>query len=62
MRRKLFAASGSCSAEEKIIEGRVVNQITFVSNEFMGTMDGQGFWDDLAKLAREKGKYIRLVY
>ena len=56
MRRKLFAASGSCSAEEKIIEGRVVNQITFVSNEFTGTMDGQGFWDDLAKLAREKGK------
>lgn len=62
MRRELFAASGSCSAEEKIIVGRVVNQITFVSDEFTGTMDGQGFWDDLAKLAREKGKYIRLVY
>ena len=34
-----FAASGSCEAKEKIIIGKVIDGITFVSNEFNGTMN-----------------------
>ena len=29
-----FAASGSCMAKKKIIVGKVIDDITFVSNEF----------------------------
>ena len=36
--------------------------ITFVSKEFTGTMDSQKFWDDLANFAKQKRRYIYLVY
>lgn len=32
-----FAASGSCFAPEKIIIGKVIDKITFISDEFTGT-------------------------
>ena len=57
-----FAGAGSCSAEEYQIVGTVENENTFKSDEFTGTMDSQTFWDALAKLAKEKKKFIWLVY
>ena len=57
-----FAASGSSSAEVYQIVGTVENGITFKSDEFTGTMDSQAFWDALARLAKQKNKFIRLVY
>ena len=60
-RYELFAASGSSGDEEETIVGRVEG-ITFVSDEFTGTMDSQKFWDDLRSFAKKKGKYIKLCY
>lgn len=58
---KMFAASGSCSDEELEIVGKV-NGITFISEEFTGTMDSQLFWDKLSEFARNKGKFVKLMY
>ena len=60
---EFFAGSGSCSAPDLIIRGKVLpDKITFISREFSGTMDSQIFWDRLAAFAKEKGAYIKLVY
>ena len=58
--RNQFAASGSCSAPEKIIKG-AVNGTTFISEEFTGTMDSQKFWDDLRHYAKRINSYVILV-
>lgn len=57
-----FAASGSCLAKEKIIIGKVVDDITFTSDEFTGTMKGQKFWEDLAMYAHENNAFVYLMY
>lgn len=57
-----FAASGSCIAKEKIIIGKVIDDITFVSDEFTGTMNSQKFWDDLRMYARRNNAFIYLMY
>lgn len=57
-----FAASGFCFASEKIIIGKVIDEITFISNEFTGTMDSQKFWDDLRAYARQNNCFVRLMY
>lgn len=62
MKLKQFASSGSCEHEEKIIKGKVINDITFVSNEFSGTMNGQHFWDNLREFAKQEQKFIKLMY
>lgn len=56
-----FAASGSCFNEELEIVGKL-NGITFISEEFTGTMDSQLFWDKLREFARNKGKFVKLMY
>ena len=61
MEHRIFASSGSCSAETKQIKG-IVNGITFTSKEFIGTMDSQKFWDDLREFAKLKNSFIELVY
>jgi len=33
-----------------------------ISDEFSGTMDGEGFWDDLRTFARNKNAFVILVY
>lgn len=58
---KQFAASGSCFASEMIIKGKVKG-ITFISNEFTGTMNSQKFWDDLRTFAKRKNAYVKLMY
>ena len=58
---KQFAASGSCFSPEKIIKGKV-NGITFISNEFTGTMNSQKFWDDLKAFAKMKNAFVKLMY
>lgn len=58
--RTQFAASGSCSAPEKVIEG-TVNGVTFTSKEFTGTMDSQKFWDDLSAYAKSINSFVILV-
>lgn len=57
-----FAASGSCAAKEKIIIGKVIDGITFVSDEFTGTMNSQKFWDDLRMYAHRNNAFIYLMY
>ena len=57
----LFAASGSASDPDKTIIGNV-NDTTFESLEFCGTMNGQAFWDRLAEYARTNKVFVRLVY
>ena len=57
--RRLFAGSGSCFDRTYAIYGRV-DGISFTSEEFSGTMDGQKFWDDLAAFAKRKGKFVEL--
>lgn len=59
---KIFAASGSCFNPDKIIKGKVINKITFVSKEFSGTKDSQKFWDELRLLAKAEQAYIILTY
>lgn len=39
-----FAASGSCFAPEKIIIGKVIDKITFISDEFTGTWHYYFIW------------------
>lgn len=58
---KQFATSGSCFAPEMIIKGNV-NGITFISDEFTGTMNSQKFWDDLRAFAKSKNAFIKLMY
>lgn len=60
---KIFAQSGSAENwnNTKQIKGKVQG-ITFISEEFTGTMDGQNFWDSLADIARRENKFIQLVY
>lgn len=58
---KQFAASGSCFSHEMIIKGKV-NGITFISNEFTGTMNSNKFWDDLRAFAKSKNALIKLMY
>ena len=58
---RVFASSGSCSAPTKTIKGKV-NGITFVSDEFTGTMDSQKFWDDLRDYAKNIGCFVELRY
>lgn len=60
--RRQFAASGECGAEEKNIIGKVIDDITFVSNEFTGTMNSQKFWDDLRMYAHKNNAFIKLMY
>lgn len=57
-----FASSGSCGDPILWIYGKVINDITFVSDEFTSTMDGQHFWDELAELAKTKRMFIELRY
>lgn len=57
-----FAASGSCSAKEKIVIGKVIDNIAFVSDEFTGTMNSQKFWDDLRTYANKNNAFVRLMY
>ena len=57
-----FAASGSCMAKKKIIVGKVIDDITFVSNEFTGTMNSQKFWDNLRMYAHRNNAFIVLMY
>ena len=56
---KIFAQSGSCLAEPKIINGKIEG-LTFTSEEFTGTMDSQRFWDNLMKFAKTEDKFIIL--
>lgn len=59
----IFCSSGACSAEKEVIHGKVLEDgITFVSEVFTGTMDSQYFWDSLAKLAKERNRFLVLVY
>lgn len=58
---KTFATSGSCFAAEKIIYGRVENQITFISSEFTATNDSQEFWDKLREYAHSINRYVVLM-
>ena len=58
---KIFASSGSCSAPTRIIKGKV-NGTTFTSNEFIGTMNSQKFWDDLRDYAKNIGCFVELRY
>ncbi len=58
--RNQFAASGSCSAPEKVIRG-TVEGITFTSPEFTGSMDSQIFWDDLRAYAKSINSFVVLV-
>lgn len=59
---RMFAASGSCGDPTLLIYGKVIDNITFISDEFSSTMDGQHFWDELAALAKKKNAYIELHY
>lgn len=61
MKKRHFASSGSCTAQVKQIIG-VVNNITFTSKEFTGTMNSQKFWDDLQLFAKKENAFIELVY
>ena len=58
---KMFATSGSCFDPEKIIYGKVENQITFISPEFTATRDSQEFWDKLREYAHSINKYVVLM-
>lgn len=58
---KMFAASGSCFAAEKIIYGKVKNQITFISPEFSATRDSQEFWDKLREYAHSINRFVILI-
>lgn len=58
---RIFAASGSCFAPTKKINGKV-NGITFTSKEFTGTMDSQKFWEDLNIFAKNNNAFIELHY
>ena len=58
---KLFASCGSCLAPTKIIKGKV-NGITFTSDEFIGTMDSQKFWNNLRNYAKSIDCFIELRY
>lgn len=58
---ELFATSGSILNPVKTIKGKV-DGITFISNEFTGTMNGQKFWDDLREYAHSIGCFVRLMY
>ena len=57
-----FAASGSVADKAYVIKGKVIDGLTFVSDEFTATMDSQSFWNSLAGLARSKKKFIILSY
>ena len=59
---RIFATSGSCGDPTLLICGKVIDNITFISDEFSSTMDGQHFWDELAALAKKKNAYIELHY
>ena len=58
---RLFASSGSCLKPTKVIKGKV-DGITFISNEFTGTMDSQKFWNDLRDYAHSIDAYVELRY
>lgn len=58
---RLFASGGSCLNPIKIIKGRVEG-ITFISNEFTGTMNSQKFWNDLKDYANNINAYVELRY
>ena len=62
MRYRIFASCGSCFAPVKQIKGTVVNEITFISEEFTGTMNSQNFWDNLRTFAKSENAFIELVY
>lgn len=57
-----FASSGGIFLPVKKIIGKVENGITFVSEEFTGTMDSQKFWDDLRAYAKSINCYVVLLY
>lgn len=57
----IFASSGSCHAPELYIKGKVKG-ITFTSEEFTGTMDGQEFWNRLREFAHSKNAFVYLMY
>ncbi len=60
---KRFAGSGDILSERfEFIIGRVINKITFISDDFCGTMDSQVFWDNLANYAKKKNAYVFLMY
>ena len=61
-RSRLFAASGSCYENIYVVKGKIINGITFVSEEFTATRDSQKFWDDLSEFANKKHKHIELRY
>lgn len=56
---KIFAQSGSCFAEPKVIKGKSEG-ITFTSKEFTGTMNSQKFWDELMYFAKSEDRFIIL--
>ena len=58
---KYFAGCGSCFAAEKIIYGKVENQIKFISPEFTATRDSQEFWDKLREYAHSINRYVVLM-
>lgn len=58
---EIFASAGSVKNQTKKIVGKKLG-ITFVSQEFTGTMDSQFFWESLSALAKKEKKYIVLMY
>ena len=58
---KIFESCGSCLAPTKIIKGKV-NGIIFTSDEFIGTMDSQKFWNNLRNYAKSINCFVELRY
>ena len=57
----LYAASGSCFSDTKVIRGTVKDNV-FNSKEFIGSTSHPDFWNALRLLAEHERKFIELRY
>lgn len=57
----LYAASGSCFSDTKVIRGTVKDNV-FNSKEFIGSTSHPDFWNALRLLAEHEQKFIELRY